>query len=83
VSQHDLDELAAYALAALGPDEAARVEHHLRSCADCRAELAELRQVSDELDRLPVETFVHEPPEGERALRRAVRRMRDHRGRPG
>ena len=53
------------------------------TCADCRAELAELRQVSDELDRLPVETFVHDPPEGDRALRRALRRMRDHRGRPG
>ena len=83
MSQHDLDELAAYALGALGADEASRVEAHLGACADCRAELAELRQVSDELDRLPVETFVHEPPEGDRALRRALRRMRDHRGRPG
>ena len=45
--------------------------------------VAVLRQVSDELDRLPVETFVHEPPEGDRALRRALRRIRDHRGRPG
>lgn len=82
MSQHDLDELAAYALGSLGAEEARRVEDHLRTCADCRAELVELRQVSDELDRLPVETFVHEPPEGDRALRRALRRMREHRHRP-
>lgn len=79
---HDLDELTAYALGALGTDEAARVEAHLHDCADCRAELAELRQVTDELDRLPVETFVHDSPDGDRALRRAVRRMRERDDRP-
>lgn len=78
---HDLDQLSAYALGMLDADESARVEAHLRDCADCRDELAELRQASDELDRLPVETFVHDPPQDDRALRRALQRMREERGR--
>jgi anti-sigma factor RsiW len=81
VTPHDLDELSAYALGALSADEAARVEAHLGRCTGCRAELAELRKATDELDRLPVETFVHDPPEGDRALRGALRRMGDERGR--
>ena len=79
---HDLDELSAYALGALSAEDAAQVEAHLRECADCRDELAELRQAIAELDRLPVETFVHEPPDGDRALRRALRQMREERGHP-
>jgi anti-sigma factor RsiW len=79
VRPHDLDELSGYALGALDADETARVEAHLRECSDCRAELAELRLVTDELDRLPLETYVHAPPEGDRALRRAVRQMREER----
>ena len=39
-SHHDL---AAYLLGALTPDERARFEEHLESCAACRAELLELR----------------------------------------
>lgn len=78
---HDLDELSAYALGALSAEDAAQVEAHLRECADCRGELAELRQASAELDRLPVETFVHEPPDGDRALRRALQQMREERDR--
>lgn len=77
---HDLDELSAYALGSLDAEESARVEAHLESCAGCRSELAELRQATDALDRLPVETFVHDPPEGDQALRRALRRMRTERG---
>lgn len=72
---HDLDELSAYALGALSPEEAARVEAHLHGCHGCRAELADLRRATDELDRLPLETFIHEPPHGDRALRRALRQM--------
>ena len=38
---HPHDELAAYAVDALDPDERAAVEAHLDGCAPCRAELAE------------------------------------------
>ena len=80
---HDPDELSAYALGMLDAGNAALVEAHLRECAGCRADLAELREVIDALDRLPVETFVHEPPDGDQALRRALQQMRDeHRREP-
>jgi anti-sigma factor RsiW len=72
----DPDELSAYALGALDAEEAARIDAHLHSCSDCRAELAELRRATDALDRLPPETFVHGPPDGDRALRRALRQLR-------
>jgi anti-sigma-K factor RskA len=36
-------EAAAYALGALGPEEAVRFEDHVKSCAACRAELGEMR----------------------------------------
>lgn len=39
------DDLAAHALGALGPGEAAEVERHLAGCEECRAELDELRPV--------------------------------------
>lgn len=76
---HDLDELSAYALGALRPEEAAAVEAHLAVCRACRAELADLRVATAELDRLPPETFVHDPPDGDRALRGALRRIREER----
>ena len=40
-TQHD--DLAAYVLQALTPEEHERFERHLESCAACRAELVELR----------------------------------------
>jgi anti-sigma-K factor RskA len=42
---HDemLESVAAYALGVLPPDEAAAVEQHLRSCAECTAEYCILR----------------------------------------
>ena len=43
----------AAAVRALTPDEAARVAEHLRTCARCRAEFAELRTVADLLLRVP------------------------------
>lgn len=43
----DLQELlGAYALDAVDPDEAAELEEHLRSCPQCRAELADHRSVA-------------------------------------
>lgn len=76
----DPDELSAYALGSLDAVEAARIEVHLHGCPDCRAELAELLQATAELDRLPPETFVHGPPDGDRALRRALRQLRKNGG---
>ncbi len=40
------ESLGAYALGQLGDDERAGVEAHLEGCADCRAELEELRSVA-------------------------------------
>lgn len=51
----------AAAVRALTPDEAARVAAHLRTCASCRAEYAELRTVADLLLRVPEP--VTPPPE--------------------
>jgi anti-sigma-K factor RskA len=44
-----LPDAAAYVLGSLEDDEAARFREHLRSCAQCRAEVAELQPVVDEL----------------------------------
>ena len=38
MTEHPLDDLAAFALGILDPEESARVERHLASCAGCRAE---------------------------------------------
>jgi len=38
MTEHPLDDLAAFALGVLDPEESARVERHLASCASCRAE---------------------------------------------
>ncbi len=43
------ENLAAYALGALDPDETAALEAHLQTCETCRAELADYQQVSDGL----------------------------------
>ena len=46
----DVQELlGAYALDALEPDEADAVEHHLRDCARCRAEVEEYRETAAQL----------------------------------
>lgn len=43
------EQLPAYALDALDPDEGFALEAHLRTCASCQAELAEYRAVSEGL----------------------------------
>jgi len=45
------DDLAAYALGALGGDEAAELREHLESCDECRAELRWLQAAVDVLPR--------------------------------
>lgn len=54
-----------YVVAALPPEEAEEFEAHLEQCAACRAEVAELREVTAQLSQ----SVATEPPE---ALRRAV-----------
>ena len=70
-------DLTAYALGLLDAPTAARVAAHLAGCAACRRYLAEQREVTDALDQLPVETFMHGPPDGTNALDRALREIRD------
>ena len=79
--EHDPDELSAYALGMLDAEEAALVEAHLRDCGSCRADLAELKVATDALDEVPVETFVHGPPDGDLALWRAMEQLRGPRSR--
>ncbi|MBI4279507.1 MAG: anti-sigma factor [Armatimonadetes bacterium] len=43
------EDIAAYALDALAPEEARKVEAHLRACEECRSEVAALREVAGEL----------------------------------
>ena len=76
VIEHDPDELGAYVLGMLDAEEAALVEAHLRDCGSCRADLAELKVATDALDEVPIETFVHGPPDGDQALRRAIGQLR-------
>lgn len=55
---HPLDDIAAYAVGALEPDEAGALEAHLATCAACQAELAAHREA---LAHLVVD---EEPPPG-------------------
>lgn len=74
------DDLPAYALGALDPDEAARLEAHLATCERCQTEL---RSLHTAVDALPRGVEQVEPP---RRLRRrvmtAVRREARRRRRP-
>jgi anti-sigma-K factor RskA len=45
--------LAAFALGGLEPEEAAEIQRHIASCADCQSELEELRGVNRLLDAAP------------------------------
>jgi anti-sigma-K factor RskA len=68
-SSHECgDDVAAYALGALDPEDTAAFERHLESCAICRDELDAFEQV---VDRLPMSAPVHPAPAG---LRRRVMR---------
>jgi anti-sigma-K factor RskA len=66
------DDAAAYVLGALAPDEAEPFTEHLETCATCREEVAELRQV---VDVLPIAAPQHPVPRGLR--RRVLRVVRD------
>lgn len=59
MNDHEVDQVGAYVLDALDPEERAAFENHLRGCSMCQAEVAELRQV---VDVLPLAADVAEPP---------------------
>src|SRR5204863_9887055 len=70
--EHDgyQEEVGAFLLGALEPDEQAAFERHLAGCPECRAEVEELRVAADALPR-SVEPFAA-PPSLKRSLMAAV-----------
>jgi len=74
-----LDELADAAEDLLSPEQAAAVEAHLASCADCQAQAASLRAVTAELAAAPVPTM---PPDVAQRLSRVLVAESAHRDRP-
>ena len=54
------DDLAAYTLGALGPDEAAEVERHVAECGSCAAQL---RWLTPAIDLLPAAVPQRTPPD--------------------
>lgn len=80
--EHDGSTLAAYALGALGPDEAREVDAHVAGCARCQAELRELSELEAALGEVPPEAFLEGPPEGgDLLLQRTLRQVRTERTR--
>ena len=78
MSEHDRTQLGAYALGALEPAEVQEVDEHLATCAECRAELAELEEMKDYLGEVPPEAFLEGPPEGgDLLLQRTLREVRE------
>jgi anti-sigma factor RsiW len=78
MSEHDRTQLGAYALGALEPAEVAAVDEHLATCAECRAELAELTEMKEFLGEVPPEAFLEGPPEGgDLLLQRTLREVRE------
>jgi Putative zinc-finger len=79
-AQHDSPDLAMYALGGLSAAEKAAIDEHVAGCGSCRAELAELRDISDRLGEVPPEFFLEGPPEGgDLLVQRAVGRVRAER----
>ncbi|WP_433160102.1 anti-sigma factor family protein [Kribbella sp. CA-247076] len=77
MTEHDSSQLGAYALGALEPDEAREVDQHLATCAECRAELAELEEMKAFLGEVPPEAFLDgPPPDGDLLLQRTLREVR-------
>lgn len=77
MTEHDRTQLGAYALGALEPDEAREVDEHLATCAECRAELAELEEMKEFLGEVPPEAFLDgPPPDGDLLLQRTLREVR-------
>jgi anti-sigma-K factor RskA len=67
------DNLAAYALGALDPEEASALEAHLRTCEECRSELADYQRISSGLlTALPPQ---NPPPRLKRSLQKRLQRQ--------
>ncbi len=78
--EHDDSTLAAYALGALGPDEAREVDAHVAGCTRCQTQLRELTELEAALGEVPPEAFLEGPPEGgDLLLRRTLRQVRTER----
>jgi anti-sigma factor RsiW len=69
-------DLGAHALGLLTPPETDAVDRHLIGCAECRLELAELRETAGVLDAVPPEMFLDGPPDTDLVLQRALRTIR-------
>ncbi|MFF0270602.1 anti-sigma factor family protein [Kribbella sp. NPDC004536] len=83
MSEHDRTQLGAYVLGALEPADIAEVEEHLATCAECRAEVAELAELKDLLGEVPPEAFLDGAPEGgDLMLQRTLREVRPEPVRP-
>jgi anti-sigma factor ChrR (cupin superfamily) len=67
---HLSTQLAAYAIHALPPDEAAAIEAHIASCAQCRQELEMLRPLTDSLAFWPTDVLRPSPSLQQRLARR-------------
>jgi len=63
-------QVAAYAMQALPPDEAAAIEAHMTSCAECRQELESLRPVADRFAFWPTNVLRPRASVRERLARR-------------
>lgn len=77
--EHGSTLLGAHLLGALDPAEADSVERHLVTCADCRAEAAELAKLRALLDEVPPEAFLDGPPEADLVVARTIRQVRQER----
>jgi anti-sigma factor RsiW len=81
---HDRELLGAYVLGVLDPDEVRAVDEHVATCAECRQDLADLREMKDSLGEVPPEAFLDGPPEGgDLLLQRTLREVRKDKVRRG
>lgn len=81
MTAHDQTLLGPYVLGALDPEEVRQVEDHLRGCADCREQLAELEETKLLLGEVPPEAFLDGPPtDGDLLLQRTLRAARELEG---
>lgn len=78
--EHGSTLLGAHLLGGLDPADADAIEQHLATCADCRAEAAELGRLRAMLDEVPPEAFLDGPPaDGDLVAQRAIRQVRQER----
>lgn len=82
MSEHQTELLGAYVLGVLDAGEEIGVQRHLDSCATCRREVGELREMEAALGELPPEAFIDGPPDGaDLLLQRTLRDMQEEIGR--